>query len=183
MLAPWYDTMRCTGNYLSDLRSYDHQVNCQVSSESGAVFSPVADGTTLGPLHVQLCRRFLTYRSEARILTRRNSGQAIWPFYVPRHVSCCGRTSSKNVIRRPHRSHACLRRIALWDRKKYIVVILGILCLGHWALLYRTMFVVQARWEPSLGVCLVTNTNSDLLNVTFFFSESPLFYSRRFSSR
>lgn len=63
-----------------------------------------------------------------------------------------------------------LRTIALWDRKKYIVVILGILCLGHWALLYRTMFVVQARWEPSLGVCLVTNTNSDLLNVTFFFT-------------
>ncbi|KAF6762761.1 hypothetical protein DFP72DRAFT_876875 [Ephemerocybe angulata] len=63
-----------------------------------------------------------------------------------------------------------LRTIALWDRKKYIVGILGMLCLAHWALLYRTMFVVVAEWDPTHGVCVVVQTNSILLNVTFFFT-------------
>lgn len=64
-----------------------------------------------------------------------------------------------------------LIRIALWDRKKPIVVFLGVLCLGHWGLLYRTMFVVEAKWEEDLRACVVKETKSSLLKVTFLFSE------------
>ncbi|RXW25156.1 hypothetical protein EST38_g681 [Candolleomyces aberdarensis] len=63
-----------------------------------------------------------------------------------------------------------LRTIALWDRKKVIVGFLGLLCLGHWVLLYRTMFVVEAKWDEELKVCVVRQTNSSLLKVTFLFT-------------
>lgn len=63
--------------------------------------------------------------------------------------------------------------IALWERKRSIVIPLGVLCLAHWALLYRTMFVVIAVWDESRKACIVTATNPSLLNTTFFFSASP----------
>ncbi len=63
-------------------------------------------------------------------------------------------------------------RIALWNRKKLVIAVLGVLCLAHWGLLYRTMFIVVAEWDPKARVCAVTQTNPSLLNVTFFFSES-----------
>ena len=65
-----------------------------------------------------------------------------------------------------------LRTIALWERRRSIVIVLGIPCLAHWALLYRTMFIVVAQWEPTSQTCVVVQTNPSLLNTTFFFSES-----------
>lgn len=66
--------------------------------------------------------------------------------------------------------HSPWTSIALWERRMSIIVFLGILCLAHWTLLYRTMFIVVAQWEPTAKSCVVVQTNPSLLNVTFFFS-------------
>ncbi|TFK43155.1 hypothetical protein BDQ12DRAFT_166518 [Crucibulum laeve] len=63
-----------------------------------------------------------------------------------------------------------LRTIALWERKRMVVMLLGFLCVCHWALLYRTMFIVVAEWEPTVKACVVTQTNPAWLNTTFFFT-------------
>ena len=65
----------------------------------------------------------------------------------------------------------CAASIALWERERRIVIPLGILCIAHWALLYRTMFIVTAAWEADARSCVVTGTNPSLLNTTFFFSK------------
>ncbi|KZT12960.1 uncharacterized protein LAESUDRAFT_639262 [Laetiporus sulphureus 93-53] len=61
-----------------------------------------------------------------------------------------------------------LRTIALWERKKKIVLPLGILCLAHWALLWRGMFVLKADYDPTQGACILTWSNHVFLNVSFF---------------
>ncbi|KAG6820438.1 hypothetical protein H0H93_000434 [Arthromyces matolae] len=63
-----------------------------------------------------------------------------------------------------------LRTVALWERNRIVIASLGTLCVAHWALLYRTMFIVKAAWEPAQGTCVVIATNPSLLNVTFFFT-------------
>ncbi|KAF8665804.1 hypothetical protein AX16_000248 [Volvariella volvacea WC 439] len=63
-----------------------------------------------------------------------------------------------------------LRTIALWERRKSIVIGLGLLCLAHWTLLYRTMFIVIAEWDDTVGTCVVVATNPSWLNTTFFFT-------------
>lgn len=71
------------------------------------------------------------------------------------------------------RSTDILKSIALWERKLTIVITLGVLCLSHWALLYRGMFIVHADWDNTLRACVVTSTNPSLLKVNFFYSEFP----------
>jgi hypothetical protein len=61
----------------------------------------------------------------------------------------------------------------LWERKLYITIPLVALCLGHWGLLYRGMFIVHANWDPHSGACLVSSTDPSLLKVIFFFSKHP----------
>ncbi|KAJ7283873.1 hypothetical protein C8J57DRAFT_1293850 [Mycena rebaudengoi] len=63
-----------------------------------------------------------------------------------------------------------LRTIALWERKRAVVIPLGVLAAAHWILLYRTMFVVRAVWDNSLKTCIVASTSPALLNITFFFT-------------
>ncbi|KAJ7068091.1 hypothetical protein C8F01DRAFT_1246633 [Mycena amicta] len=63
-----------------------------------------------------------------------------------------------------------LRTIALWERKRSILIPLGLLSLVHWALLYRTMFVVHAVWDDTFRMCVVASTSPTLLNSTFFFT-------------
>ncbi|KAF9485378.1 hypothetical protein BDN70DRAFT_903200 [Pholiota conissans] len=63
-----------------------------------------------------------------------------------------------------------LRTIALWERRKLIIAILGTLCLAHWSLLYRTMFVVVSEWDPITNSCAVVQTDPSMLNITFFFT-------------
>ncbi|KAJ7047560.1 hypothetical protein C8F04DRAFT_1247192 [Mycena alexandri] len=63
-----------------------------------------------------------------------------------------------------------LRTVALWERKRSVVIPLGLLSLAHWILLYRTMFVLRAVWDPSMLVCRVASTDPWLLNITFFFT-------------
>jgi len=63
-----------------------------------------------------------------------------------------------------------LRTIVLWDRKLAVVIPLGVLCVSHWALLYRGMFNVKADWNEQAGACIVTAANPMLLNATFFFT-------------
>ena len=61
--------------------------------------------------------------------------------------------------------------IALWNRKKEVVAILGVLCLAHWTLLYRTVVIVVAEWSSEVHACVVVQTSPRLLNTVFFFSE------------
>jgi len=63
-----------------------------------------------------------------------------------------------------------LRTIALWNRKLSVVIPMGILCVAHWALLYRGMFNVKADWSEEAKACIVTAANPMLLNATFFFT-------------
>ncbi|KAF9008688.1 hypothetical protein BDQ17DRAFT_1236446 [Cyathus striatus] len=63
-----------------------------------------------------------------------------------------------------------LRTVALWERRRWVAVFLGVLCLSHWGMLYRTMFIVIAEWEPTVGACVVVQTMPTLLNVTFFYT-------------
>jgi hypothetical protein len=60
--------------------------------------------------------------------------------------------------------------IALWERKTSIIILLGVLCLVHWGLLYRGMFIVTAVWNEAVRACVVTATNPSLLKITFFYS-------------
>ncbi|PPQ72531.1 hypothetical protein CVT24_004837 [Panaeolus cyanescens] len=62
-----------------------------------------------------------------------------------------------------------LRTIALWERRRSVVIVLGVLCVAHWALLYRTMFIVLAKWDDTANSCVVTQTSPSWLNTTFFF--------------
>lgn len=61
-------------------------------------------------------------------------------------------------------------RIALWERQLKIVIPIGLLCLAHWALLWRGMFIVDAAYDPTTGGCVVTSTNHVFLNLGFFMS-------------
>ncbi|KAF7301442.1 hypothetical protein MIND_00709500 [Mycena indigotica] len=61
-----------------------------------------------------------------------------------------------------------LRTFALWERKRSVVVPIGLLSLVHWGLLYRTMFVIHAVWDGS--ACIVASTNPTLLKCTFFYT-------------
>ncbi|KAL0949576.1 hypothetical protein HGRIS_009625 [Hohenbuehelia grisea] len=63
-----------------------------------------------------------------------------------------------------------LRTIALWSKQMTVVVPLVTLSLGHWGILYRGMFLVKASWDPTVGGCVVTQTNPSLLNITFFYT-------------
>jgi hypothetical protein len=51
-----------------------------------------------------------------------------------------------------------------------IVVTLGAICLAHWGLLYRGMFIVTAAWDNNLKTCVITATNPSLLKITFCIS-------------
>ncbi|OBZ77106.1 hypothetical protein A0H81_03541 [Grifola frondosa] len=61
-----------------------------------------------------------------------------------------------------------LRTIDLWGRNLMIVIPFGVLCLGHWALLWRGMFTVQATYDATKGACSVSMTNHLFLNIMLF---------------
>ncbi|RPD61894.1 hypothetical protein L226DRAFT_571294 [Lentinus tigrinus ALCF2SS1-7] len=61
-----------------------------------------------------------------------------------------------------------LRTIAVWERKLHIVIPLVGLCLAHWALLWRGMFIITADYAPTTLSCVVTTTNHVFLSVTFW---------------
>ncbi|KAJ8086373.1 hypothetical protein PM082_005196 [Marasmius tenuissimus] len=63
-----------------------------------------------------------------------------------------------------------LRTIALWERRLIVVVPLGILCLGHWGILHRTMFMLRVQWDDNARGCVVTYTNHTLNNLTFCYT-------------
>lgn len=91
-----------------------------------------------------------------------------WLFFALRLPLCFERTSE--IICSLFNTHSSLR-IALWERKRAVIVILGTLGLGHWGLLWRGMFIVTASWDDAGGACVVTGTNPAFLNIVFFYSE------------
>ncbi|KAL4269127.1 hypothetical protein AB1N83_003805 [Pleurotus pulmonarius] len=63
-----------------------------------------------------------------------------------------------------------LRTIAVWSQKWYIVVPLVAIILAHWSLLLHGV-LLKAAWIPGVG-CAITETNSNLLAITFIYSMS-----------
>ncbi|KAH9844029.1 uncharacterized protein C8Q71DRAFT_696729 [Rhodofomes roseus] len=61
-----------------------------------------------------------------------------------------------------------LRTIAIWERKMKIVIPLCFLCLCHWVLLWRGMFLLNAQYSSAEGECVLVSSNHVFLNVTFF---------------
>jgi hypothetical protein len=85
-------------------------------------------------------------------------------FSVDTNVGCY-------FIHRYIRLDRVLRSIALWERRLIAVVPLGVLCLAHWVLLYRGVFVVHAQWSPEERTCVVSSTSAGWLTVNLFYSE------------
>ncbi|PPQ77775.1 LOW QUALITY PROTEIN: hypothetical protein CVT25_011210 [Psilocybe cyanescens] len=124
------------------------QINCRVPK---FMYGNTTNVTLIksGTIHFQLEIGELGHLSDLRFVVDRQYGNPL-RFYI---------------------SHAAnFSRIALWERRRSVIVVLGILCLAHWTLLYRTMFIVVSQWEPTMKACVVVQTNPSMLNITFFFT-------------
>ena len=51
-----------------------------------------------------------------------------------------------------------------------VLIPLLVLCLCHWGLLYHGIIIVRATWNPTVGACVVNQTDSAVLKFTFFAS-------------
>lgn len=60
--------------------------------------------------------------------------------------------------------------LAVWERKLPVVAVLGVLCLAHWALLFRGMFIITATYSPTTLSCAVTTTKLLFLSITYWAS-------------
>lgn len=61
--------------------------------------------------------------------------------------------------------------MALWEWKRWAVLSMFCLSLGQWAILIRTMMVVQASRDDRSGSCVVVNTNHVLLSLKYVYSK------------
>ncbi|KAF9779496.1 hypothetical protein BJ322DRAFT_1113306 [Thelephora terrestris] len=61
-----------------------------------------------------------------------------------------------------------IRTIALWERKRYVMIPLICLALVHWGILWRGMFIIEAAWDPTAQACVVVKLDSKFLQATFF---------------
>lgn len=61
-----------------------------------------------------------------------------------------------------------IRTVALWERKKYVMIPLICLVIAHWGILWRGMFIIDAVWEPTVKACIVVSIDSQFLQTTFF---------------
>jgi len=61
-----------------------------------------------------------------------------------------------------------IRTIALWERKKYIMIPLICLSIAHWGILWRGMFVVRAVWNEAASGCVIVRIDNKFLQTTFF---------------
>ena len=52
-----------------------------------------------------------------------------------------------------------------------IMVPLLTLCLGHWALLYHGVIIVQAQWDSVQNQCIVKSTSNTFLDINLFYSK------------
>ncbi|KAI0751393.1 hypothetical protein C8Q80DRAFT_1098417 [Daedaleopsis nitida] len=61
-----------------------------------------------------------------------------------------------------------LRTVAIWNNKRPVAIPLGIMCLAHWALLYRGMFIITAEYDATKLACVVATTNHLFLSLTYW---------------
>lgn len=61
--------------------------------------------------------------------------------------------------------------IALWNRDRRVIAVLGVFCLAHWAILWRGMFIVDAQYSDEAQSCVVVSLNHVFLNAGFFTSK------------
>ncbi len=78
--------------------------------------------------------------------------------------------SLQNELPRLSLCFTLVARIAIWERKLSVVMTLGVLCLAHWGILWRGMFIVDAKWDTTQGACVVNSAKHVFLNVGFFTS-------------
>ncbi|KZW03891.1 hypothetical protein EXIGLDRAFT_827838 [Exidia glandulosa HHB12029] len=69
-------------------------------------------------------------------------------------------------------SSTCLmfRTIAIWERRRAVMIPLIILSLAQWGLLYHGIVTVKAAWVPALNLCNVAGTSAMFLNVMYFYT-------------
>ncbi|KAL1671466.1 hypothetical protein EV122DRAFT_295479 [Schizophyllum commune] len=115
---------------------------------------------------------FVTCDFEWSLITRRRKFR--WPlvlfFFLSRYCIILSFIGLVTGAKRKAISSSIVSIIALWERKLLVVVLLGILCVAHWAVLWRGMFIVESTWNAEISACYVTQTNPGLLNVTFFYT-------------
>ncbi|KAG8957783.1 hypothetical protein FRC03_009816 [Tulasnella sp. 419] len=63
-----------------------------------------------------------------------------------------------------------LRTIAIWSRKLYIVIPLGLLALGQWAILFYGVFTIRARWSDEAQACVIFGTYALALNLIYIYT-------------
>ncbi|KIP12849.1 hypothetical protein PHLGIDRAFT_42886, partial [Phlebiopsis gigantea 11061_1 CR5-6] len=61
-----------------------------------------------------------------------------------------------------------IRTAALWNKKRPILVALGVLAIAQWAILWRGMFVVETIFSPEAKGCVILKTNHVFMNISFF---------------
>ena len=66
-----------------------------------------------------------------------------------------------------------LRSIAIWSRARPIVILLGALSLGQWAILFHGIATVRSTWNPLVQSCVVSETKAVFLTLIYLYSESP----------
>ncbi|KAG2152956.1 hypothetical protein DEU56DRAFT_879802 [Suillus clintonianus] len=62
------------------------------------------------------------------------------------------------------------RTMALWEWKRWAVLSMLALSFGQWAILIRTMTVVQTSWDHQARACVVLRTNHILLNLNYVYT-------------
>lgn len=144
------------------------------------------------PLHLHMCmltRSFLFAFCDSH--HEMCSGPATCLSSVPRRPSCSERTplfhsltlsrradpvpsriNTRFPIRRCFIWNVPSASIAVWERKLPVVIPLLVLCLAHWALLYRGMFLITAQYNSSGQACVVTAAKRIFLSTTYFGSTS-----------
>jgi len=62
-----------------------------------------------------------------------------------------------------------IRTIAVWLQNRYIIIILVVLILGHWAVIYHGV-LITAEWSPTESACVITHISNDAVAAVYIYS-------------
>lgn len=63
-----------------------------------------------------------------------------------------------------------LRAVAVWNKKLYIIIPLGIISAGQWGILLHGVTTVKASWDPTSGTCVVAQVEGLFLNLVYLWT-------------
>ncbi|KIJ70306.1 hypothetical protein HYDPIDRAFT_121965 [Hydnomerulius pinastri MD-312] len=107
-----------------------------------------------------LCRYGMLWAFIGLIISFNVSTKALYTF-----ISVAGNTTIASAS-----TSLMIRTIALWEWKKWVILVIGALSLGQWGILIRGMTIVKAVWNDTTGSCAVNYTNHFLLNLNYFYT-------------